>query len=213
MEVQRNEDDVAISSSSPSSIELSQYEKIREQNIKEIQKAMEATLGEISTLKKDIIEPLKPSSCDEVEAVGKRTKRSKLVTFEGVRKSNRERKVVSYKEDILDIGDTNTGGVKVDQKKRKFTSSGKEKSKSRTVVKESKKVRRKNANERHGFARGLSPERIVGVTNVPGELYVCIKWKNSDEADLVAAREANVRIPQMIIKYYEDRLTWLDDHQ
>jgi len=210
MEVHRNDDDVANSSSSPSSIELSQYEKIREQNIKEIQKAMEATLSEITTLKQDIIVPPKYSSDGEVDAAGKRTKKSKLVPFDGVRKSNRERKVVSYKEDLLDIGDTNTGCVKVDQKKRKCTSSVKRNS--RAVVEESKKVRRKTVNVRRGFARGLSPERIVGVTNVPGELYVLIKWKDSDEADLVAAREANVRIPQMIIKYYEDRLTWLDDN-
>uniref|UniRef100_G3P093 Chromobox homolog 3b n=1 Tax=Gasterosteus aculeatus TaxID=69293 RepID=G3P093_GASAC len=52
------------------------------------------------------------------------------------------------------------------------------------------------------------PECIIGSTDRQGELMFLVKWKNSSDVALLPAREASARCPQVVIDFYEKKLTW-----
>lgn len=61
---------------------------------------------------------------------------------------------------------------------------------------------------KNGFELGLTPFKILGASDASGELMFLMQWEKLDRAELVRAKEANVKCPQLVISFYEERLTW-----
>lgn len=61
------------------------------------------------------------------------------------------------------------------------------------------------------FETGLEPDKIIGATDVNGELAFLVQWKNSNKAMLIPSKLARQKCPQLVIDFYEQRLTWHTD--
>ncbi|KAG5312567.1 CBX5 protein, partial [Acromyrmex insinuator] len=60
-----------------------------------------------------------------------------------------------------------------------------------------------------GFKRELEADKILGLSaDDNGKLMYLIQWKGTDAVDMVSASETNVKCPQIVIRFYEDRITW-----
>ncbi|XP_030199691.1 chromobox protein homolog 1, partial [Gadus morhua] len=114
-------------------------------------------------------------------------------------------------EDNLDCPDLIAEFMQKLKEKEEKKKEGKRKATSETspdTEEKGSKKKKEETEKARGFGRALQPERIIGATDSSGELMFLMKWKNSDEADLVPAKEANVKCPQVVISFYEERLTW-----
>jgi len=55
------------------------------------------------------------------------------------------------------------------------------------------------------------PQKIMNATNSSGQLEFSMKWRGIKETELIPAKEANLKWPQIVIKFYEERLEWNSD--
>ncbi|XKL63868.1 hypothetical protein PGB90_006232 [Kerria lacca] len=59
-----------------------------------------------------------------------------------------------------------------------------------------------------GFEKGFEPEKIVGATDNGGSIKFLIKWKNTDDMELVPNTVARQKCPHLVIKFYEQNIKW-----
>ena len=62
----------------------------------------------------------------------------------------------------------------------------------------------------HEFDQGFTPAKIVEGELINGELFFHIKWKEMDAIDVVHSKDAHKKCPQLVIKFYESRIHWID---
>lgn len=83
------------------------------------------------------------------------------------------------------------------------------KAKKRKLSDEKGSKEKKKADKQNGFDKGLTAEEIIGATENNGEVHFLIKWKEAmHDYELIPSRIVNIKIPQMVIAFYEARLTW-----
>ena len=182
------------------------------------------------------------NECPEMLENFERKWRKKQEARRERKKEEKERKLRERRERELKAAarfkldsDSDSGGLEVERKKEKKRAASssdsdseedrRSRDKSRKQKEERDKKRDRSAERRREearkkeerkpkFFRDIKPEKILGVTTEPGELYFFIKWEgDKPEPSLVKAKEAYQKIPLMCLKFYEQHLIWSEKEE
>ena len=108
----------------------------------------------------------------------------------------------STQKDTKMTDEKNPGKEKIFPKKAKVAK------RNNRDTEKAKTKKEKSQKKLNGFERGLKAEEILGANEISGAVHFLVKWEGLNEANLVPAKIANVKIPQMVIAFYEARLAW-----
>ena len=64
-----------------------------------------------------------------------------------------------------------------------------------------------------GFDLGYQAECVTNAMKLGGRVLLLIKWKGRKEPELVPSDIARWKCPQLLIQYYQKRLTWNNDQE
>ncbi|KAL9899419.1 chromobox protein homolog 3-like isoform 1-T3 [Glossina fuscipes fuscipes] len=59
----------------------------------------------------------------------------------------------------------------------------------------------------------LEPLKILGVTLIQKRLIFLMQWKDEEGLSFLSAAEAYSKYPQIVIKFYEERVVWNSDEE
>lgn len=125
------------------------------------------------------------------------------------RKSESERDEKSSKEKGKKIKESNS--KRESNHNEKHTDDENDKSAKEPKAKKEKREDTEDKDKASPFETGLEPDKIIGATDVNGELAFLVQWKNSNKAMLIPSKLARQKCPQLVIDFYEQRLTWHTD--
>uniref|UniRef100_A0A1B0FKV9 Chromo domain-containing protein n=1 Tax=Glossina morsitans morsitans TaxID=37546 RepID=A0A1B0FKV9_GLOMM len=61
--------------------------------------------------------------------------------------------------------------------------------------------------------QGLEPLKILGLTLIQKRLIFLMQWKDEEGLSFLTAAEAYSKYPQLVIKFYEERVMWDSDEE